>query len=109
VTSLDGSWRLLEIAGEQVDPDATNEIRFDDGRVSGRVGVNRFTGGYTVAGDTIEFSPAAATRMAGPPELMDLEHRFLAALQGEHPIRIETRLVVGDLVFVLQPEGETDS
>jgi heat shock protein HslJ len=107
--AIDGSWRLVEIAGQQVDPDAPNEIRFVDGQVSGRVGVNRFTGSYTVAGDTIEFGPAAATRMAGPPELMDLEDRFLAALQGEHPVQIESRLVLGDLVFGPEPEGEADS
>jgi heat shock protein HslJ len=76
---------------------------------SGRVGVNRFTGGYNVAVDSIEFGPAAATRMAGPPELMDLGDRYLAALQGEHPVRMETRLVIGDLVFVLPPAGERDS
>jgi hypothetical protein len=35
---------------------------------------------------------------------MKLEDRFLAALEGEHPVRIETRLVIGDLVLVLQPD-----
>jgi heat shock protein HslJ len=109
MTSLGGSWRLVEIDGKPVDPDAPNEIRFDDGRISGRIGVNRFNGSYIVSADTIEFGPAATTRMAGPPELMDLEDRFLAALQGEHPVRIETRLVVGDLVLILRPEGEADS
>jgi heat shock protein HslJ len=105
MTSLDGSWRLVEITGETVDPAAPGEIRFDDGRVSGQVGVNRFTGSYTVTGDTIEFGPAAVTRMAGPPERMDLESRFHQALQGEHAMRIETRLVIGDLAFVHEPDS----
>jgi heat shock protein HslJ len=105
MTSLVGSWRLVEIDGEPVDPNAPNGIRFDHGRVSGMVGVNRFNGSYTVSGDTIECGPAATTRMAGPPELMTLENHFLAALEGEHPVRIETRLVLGDLVLVLEPDG----
>jgi heat shock protein HslJ len=113
MTSLDGSWRLVEIDGEPVDPDAPNEIQFDGGRVSGRVGVNRFNGSYTVSADTIEFGPVATTRMAGPPELMDLERRFHQSMLGEQPVRIETRLVVGDLVLVLEPDtganGESDS
>jgi heat shock protein HslJ len=101
---LDGSWLLVEIDGEKVDPEAPRQVDFEEGRVSGRVGVNRFTGPYTLGGETIEFGPAAVTRMAGPPELMKLEDRFLAALEGEHPVRIETRLVIGDLVLVLQPD-----
>jgi heat shock protein HslJ len=106
--SFDGTWLLVEIAGERVDSGTPHEVRFENGRVSGQVGVNRFTGSYTDAGDTIDFGPAATTRMAGPPDLMDLEDRFLSALQGEHPMRIETRLVIGDLVFTLEPDRSTD-
>jgi heat shock protein HslJ len=46
--------------------------------------------------------------MAGPPEWMDLESRFHRALQGDHQMRIETRLMLGDLVLVLEPETGTD-
>jgi heat shock protein HslJ len=108
MASPDGSWRLVEIEGEPVDPDAPNEIRFDAGRVSGVVGVNRFNGSYTVSGTTIDLGPATTTRMAGPPEWMDLESRFHRALQGDHQMRIETRLMLGDLVLVLEPETGTD-
>jgi putative lipoprotein len=105
---VDGSWRLVEIDGEPVVPDSPGEIRFGDGQVSGRVGVNRFNGSYTLTGGTIEFGPAATTRMAGPAELMDLERRFHQALQGKHIVRIETRLVLGDLVFLVEPDRGTD-
>jgi heat shock protein HslJ len=103
---LDGDWLLAEIDGEQVDPEAPRQVRFDGGRVSGRVGVNRFNGSFTLAEDSIEFGPAAATRMAGPPELMDLESQFYQALEGRHTLRIETRLVIGDLFLILQPDDE---
>ena len=105
---LDGTWALAELDGVEVDPEAPCEVRFDSGRVSGRVGVNRFQGSYTVTGDMLEFSPAATTRMAGPPHLMDLESRFHQALQGEHRLGIETRLVLGDLVLVLQRDAIDD-
>lgn len=107
-SELDGLWRVVEIAGERLDPEAVGEVRLEDGRVSGRVGVNRFNGSYTVVGDTIELGPAALTRMAGPPEMMDLENRFHRALEGKHKTRIETRLVLDDLVLVLEPDPEAN-
>jgi heat shock protein HslJ len=55
-----------------------------DGRVSGKSGVNSYTGSYKLLSDDgIEFPRAfATTRMAGPPELMDLENSFLKALSA---------------------------
>jgi heat shock protein HslJ len=85
---LEGDWLLIEIDGEPVDPEAPRSILFEDGRVSGRVGVNRFTGTYSTNGDVIGIGPVASTRMAGPPELMSLEHHFNTLLEGEHEIRL---------------------
>ena len=107
-SQLDGTWALVELDGAEVDSEAPCEVSFDSGQVSGRVGVNRFHGSYTVTGDMLEFLPAATTRMAGPLHLMDVESRFHQALQGEHTLRIETRLVLGDLVLVLQPDAIDD-
>jgi heat shock protein HslJ len=104
VNHFDGRWLLAEIAGELVDADAPREIRFDAGKVIGRVGVNRFSGSYTQTEDGIEFGPAAMTRMAGPPELMDLEARFHQALLAADTARTETRLLLGDMVLVLQTD-----
>jgi heat shock protein HslJ len=47
--------------------------------VAGCVGVNRFTGSFTVDGDVLQVGPVASTRMAGPPEMMTLENRFNSA------------------------------
>ena len=65
---LDGDWLVIEIDAETVDPDAPREVRFEGDRVSGRVGVNPFTGKFTVDGKVLQIGPAASTRMAGPPE-----------------------------------------
>ena len=80
---LEGDWLVIEIDGELVDPEAPREIRFAGDRVAGRVGVNRFTGSFTIEGDAIDVGPMASTRMAGPPELMALEDRFNSGFQGE--------------------------
>lgn len=105
----DGAWLLVEIEGEQVDETAPRQVRFEDGHVGGRVGVNRFSGSYSVAWDAIEFGPAALTRMAGPPELMDLESRFHALLLQAREIGFdETRLVIGHRDLVMEPDTESE-
>jgi heat shock protein HslJ len=74
---------VVEIDGEPIDPEAPREIRFEGDRVAGRVGVNRFTGSFTLDGDTL----------AGQPELMALEDRFNSHLDGEHDVALK-----GDVV-----------
>ncbi len=83
---LEGDWLVVEIDGEPVDPGAPRAVRFEGGRVIGRVGVNRFSGSFSIEGDVLEVGPVASTRMAGPPEMMALEDRFNSALEGEHEI-----------------------
>ena len=81
-----------------------------DGRVSGNSGVNSYIGSYKLLPqDGIEFSKAfATTKMAGSPELMDLEVSFLQAISAVEKIHLragamtlqnKTRTVV--LQFVL--------
>jgi heat shock protein HslJ len=55
-------------------------LHFEDGRVSGSAGINRLMGDYTLTDDLLAFGVIATTRMAGPPERMEAEQRFLAAL-----------------------------
>ena len=99
---VEGDWLLVEIDGEPIDIDAPRSVRFESDRVTGQVGVNRFTGSFTIDGNVLEIGPAASTRMAGPPELMDLEHRFLSQLQGEHEIDFTgTELTLGEKAIVM--------
>jgi len=93
---------VIEIGGEPVDPDAPRAVRFEGDRVAGRVGVNRFTGSFTVDGDVLQLGPVASTRMAGPPEMMT-QNRFNSAFQGDLPIGPdEVELVVGERAIVLR-------
>jgi heat shock protein HslJ len=87
--TLEGDWLVVEIDGERVDPEAPREVRFAGDRVAGRVGVNRFTGSFTLDGQMLRVEPVATTRMAGPPDLMALENRFNSHLDGKHEIALE--------------------
>jgi putative lipoprotein len=58
-----------------------------DKRVSGSGGCNRFTGGYELAGDRLNFGRMAATMMACA-DTMDSEKAFLSALQQAARARI---------------------
>lgn len=77
-------WVCLTIAGAAVKDPQPPTIAFGaDGRAGGYAGVNRYGGAWaSAAGSALKLGPLAATRMAGPPERMDLENRFLAALDG---------------------------
>ena len=97
---LEGDWLVIEIGGEAVDLDAPRTVRFEGDRIIGRVGVNRFTGTFTLDGDVLQAGPAASTRMAGPPEMMALENRFNSRLEGEHEITWE-----GDVLTLGTSEG----
>jgi heat shock protein HslJ len=67
----------LDVEGwESVAPSAT----FEDGRLSGSTGCNRFTGSYTIDGDSLELGAMASTRMACPPPADAVERAYLAAL-----------------------------
>jgi len=55
-----------------------------DGTVSGSTGVNRLTGAVGAVGlgsETLGFTRLGTTRRAGPPRAMELERRFLQALE----------------------------
>lgn len=111
IEPLVGSWQLAAAvpAGARI---PTMSIA-RSGAVSGNAGVNRFTSQIDVgqlAAGHFQIAGGAATKMAGPPEAMQLEASFrqslaaadavkvnadtLLLLQGERPL-IEFRRVAG--------------
>jgi heat shock protein HslJ len=77
-----------------------------EGKVSSTVGCNRIVGKPSLEGDRLRFGPMAATRMACPPPLDQLETAYIAALDAVRSWRIErTRLTLvdarGDAAVVL--------
>jgi heat shock protein HslJ len=83
-------WRPVRIADKTVTVASGQQepwIVLDDraGRVTGSGGCNRITGSYTAGDGTLRFGALASTRMACPA--MELEQRFLAALEGTRRFR----------------------
>ena len=97
-------WDLkgLTVEGRQVviDVDTRITIRFaPDGKVAGLAAVNRFSGTYSLSTEgKLSWGRFAATRMLGPPELMEKEQAYLRGL-GKANIAILARHIL-----VLQSE-----
>jgi heat shock protein HslJ len=73
-------WRVASIGDTAVEEEVTLAFLPDD-RVAGRSGCNRFTGGYTLTGESLRFGPLASTMMACPEPQMALERQFLDTLE----------------------------
>jgi heat shock protein HslJ len=98
LASLVGTWRLVSLNGQDITPRVTSlskppTITFAaDAGISGFAGVNRFTGRLDKSGlanGTFKTSPLAMTRMAGPPEAMQLEGEFATALSKATAFRLD--------------------
>lgn len=94
-----GTWTLVELGGEAVAaPGRAPSLTIDaDGGLSGFAGVNRFHGeldAERLRAGAFAAGPLAATRMAGPPEAMELETRFLRALGEADGMRVEGEALV---------------
>ncbi len=83
---VDSRWVLDEFlpAGEDAllaVPDAVSATAaFSAEQITGDAGCNRFTGAYSTNGPAIAIGPVAATLMACPPEVAEVEDSYLARL-----------------------------
>lgn len=95
-------WRLAALGGKAVEPaeqPATLQFDLSSSRATGFTGVNRYSGDFVLDGARLTFGPAAVTKMAGPPERMEIERRMTAALAATTRWRIRERqleLLAGD-------------
>lgn len=79
--SLAGTrWTLRSLAGADVTPPPPTLSFEEPGRAGGLAGVNRFGGEAAIEGGALRLGPLMATRMAGPPDRMELERLYLEAL-----------------------------
>ena len=87
-----GRWRLTELDGAAAPAGEAPSLElFEDGSIAGDAGVNRFHGRADADGlraGRFASGPLATTRMAGPPERMELERRFLEALGRATEVRV---------------------
>ena len=83
--TLDGrEWSLVSFGNGEAPAgsggrSATLQFDIAQGRASGFAGCNRYSGTYTVAGDSLTFGPAMATKMFCQ-DGDELEQRYLAML-----------------------------
>ena len=81
--SLSGEWTVLTIKGEGVSAAiVAPQIIIDGDSYSGQTGVNCINGKLTLKGDSISFGEAAMTRMMGDPASMDVEQRYMDAINA---------------------------
>jgi putative lipoprotein len=79
----DRRWTLWELNGHALSVERRPNLELSAGRVSGSGGCNRFSGGYKLDGNAIEFMPAAATMMMCIHEdVMQTESTFLKTLSS---------------------------
>lgn len=85
-----GAWVAEAIGGTALPASPRADITFSaEGRAHGSSGCNRFTGGFTRDGASLQFGPVAGTRMACEPAAMELEQRFHQALEAVRGWRMD--------------------
>ncbi len=89
-----GEWQLVTLKGKAAPSEPLLVLKFQQNGVSGFAGVNRFQGSYKLEGESLTFGPLAATRMAGPPELMQLESSFLQMMAEVRAYRQDSQLTL---------------
>ncbi|WP_170374401.1 YbaY family lipoprotein [Ruegeria atlantica] len=96
-------WTAAALNGAPIEAERRPEINFaQDGAFSGSGGCNRFNGQADISGVTIAFPDnMAATLMACPPALEEVERQFFQALQS-----VTTYAVEGDALAFLDAAGE---
>ena len=85
LATLDGA--PVSVPTERARP--TLSFDADSKSASGMAAVNRFSGPYVKDAGSLKLGPLIATKMAGPPELNELETRFLRALEQTTAWRME--------------------
>jgi len=106
---LAGSWVLVEMNGKEIEGTPPT-LDFTDNRITGFTGVNRFFGGYAKEGDQLFGKNIGMTLRAGPPERMELERKYVSALQVVTKYQLgDKRLTLDDgdkIKLVFQPKND---
>lgn len=98
IKSLMGEWELKQLGGGDLASLLPAGARapslnfLQDGKVSGFAGVNRLTSQLDIsklAAGEFSLAPAATTRMAGPPELMNIENQFTTLLGRANQFKLD--------------------
>ncbi len=75
-------WTLVTLNGKEVKTEKPPTMKFAKGRLAIFGGINQLSGSYALVHDKVTMGEIMSTRMAGPPELMELESNFAKALRS---------------------------
>ncbi len=83
----DSTWRLAAFSeadarSAELEETEITAVFTPEGRVAGSAGCNRYFGAYEPDGTALTISGVGATRMACLPPVMEMESRFLSALES---------------------------
>jgi len=85
------AWVLSSLPGRSLVAGSSVTLRFEDGRVQGSDGCNRYTAPYTASDTTLQVGPtAASTQMACAQPLMEQAEAFMRALVNARAYRIQS-------------------
>jgi len=77
-----GEWTVVKLNGVDVPAGARGTLNFGTSAVlSGRSFCNSYTGTYALSGGSLSLSPKAATLMACPPDVSNLEKLFMELIR----------------------------
>jgi heat shock protein HslJ len=89
---LSGKWQLIEWSGVDLIEKSAITIAFEEGKLAGSSGCNRYITGFSNDEKNIKIKEAiASTMMACPPELMQQEFNYLQALKGVEQFAINSQ------------------
>ena len=69
-------WTLVTLNGKKVTAEKPPTMKFSGGKLSMFGGINRLNASYALLHDTVTMGDITSTKMAGPPELMELESEY---------------------------------
>jgi heat shock protein HslJ/uncharacterized lipoprotein YbaY len=98
---IGAEWVVEDIAGGMVDRSRATLLFSPAGGLTGRASCNTFSTRYTVSGEGLTIEPAATTRMACAPSVMQQEDRFLDILQKARRFEINA----AGTLLLFAPDG----
>ncbi|MGI9239271.1 MAG: amidohydrolase family protein [Verrucomicrobiales bacterium] len=102
-------WKLITLNGNRITAEKPPSMKFAVGKLSIFGGINRLSASYALVHDKLVMGEIVTTKMAGPPELMDVENEFaraLKAVNGFHVHGDELELLAADKVVATLQAAE---
>ena len=88
-----GEWELVDGTASGValphPAGSSATLEFDGEQAGGTSFCNRYSAGYRIDGDTIEFETIGGTEVGCSPELMEAEYAYTSALGAVHTVVLE--------------------